>query len=131
MPQLVQRHAEDIRVGSDIPGLIHVEMHVARDRLRVRGRWIKGVGQDRAVRTERPRVAVVTAREDYIDRGRRIRVRSLLPGDLDHLGPFSHGAPDFRFGGAHRQLRAHRAEHVADSGGILPGATPSLPARRD
>ena len=59
--ELVQRHAEQVRVRADLPGFISVEMHIEGDRLRIWGSGVKRMRENRGA-GERKAVSMIAAR---------------------------------------------------------------------
>jgi hypothetical protein len=60
--ELVERHAINVGVSADVPGFGFIKMHVAGDRLGVRRRGIKSVGENGGIGERKP-VAVRAGRE--------------------------------------------------------------------
>jgi len=90
----MDRDREQVRVCANMPVFIAIEMHISRDRLRVRWRRIKRVGQRAARPVERKSVAVILHRELN---GHRSGSRCILAcNELDRcvLRPRVQGAQD-------------------------------------
>ena len=127
MPGFVQSDAEQVRVHPHAPALAGIEMHVARQRFRVRRRGIEGVGQDAARPVERVAVAVCAAREQDGDGARRGRASARREADAGVTRPFAEGPLDFALRRGRIQIPGERFDGVLEghSAGRVLGPTGS------
>src|SRR5215471_6215280 len=127
----MQRHAEDIRVGANVPGFVRIEVHIAGDWLRIWRRWIERMGQHAAWPVKWKRIRVRTACEKNVHSAGRRRARALPPSNLNDLRPLRHRALDLRLSGIGRHSRTHRAEYITNGGRCVGRAAPTRSIYRD
>ena len=126
VPGLVQRHGVQIDIGSDVPILVLVQVHVAGQRFGIRGRGKERMRQHRAARLKGIVIAVEALGEHDRD--------GLVAGctgaqnklHIGVFGPFLEGANDFRLRAGHWQLGAHLREHVLQLDHTGAGAAPAV-----
>ena len=131
MTQLMQSHTEQVRIRADVPALRIVQMHIARNRLRIRIHRIERMRQDPSRSIKGIRIAMSISGPQNIHRLRRGRARSSRPCDLRHARPLRHRPRDLRLRRRRVQLRGHVAVVIEYRRRSQPRPVPSIAVSRN
>src|SRR5271169_4032669 len=110
----MEGHRVYVGIGPNLPALVVIQMHVARDGFRVWRRGIEGMSQNPAGPVERKRITVSSTRKQDVHGSKRLRVGPAYEVYLRNVRPLIEGSEDFRLRRGRREFFGHLREYVVE-----------------